>query len=701
MKKFFRWLPALLLCAAMGVACSDDEPTKGPGGSGIDTPSEISALAKSDEGADITIIAVDQRKIEWQITPRPDCKSYRVDVKVKNRFRNDLWEARKTTPELTWEEYAQLRMFATDGTGAGAWKGTEDGVSEPRDFSTDMTIFQGFWLPDMEYIIMVWGCLSDNGTNPSEYTEMTVRTESAGELIGNPEVAQTSQANARFTQIFYTPNEDCAGYFHLDTPKAHVDEILAAGFSEAELSDIVISFGAPSTEAVDYTLDWGFNPPKNEIYSLGVAYDANYTRNPKIFYHAYELKPKDPNMELPQYKFTFVKTSSCVVRFDVEFDYPTTINAYYCLDPSPAGQLPTNAADLAANGGWIVSKDDPEQWQFVNPDTDYKILITARNKQYDLVEPMGVHDLCHTKPMGNFDEPKEKMRIEVPELGDKTKFRVDFYPAEDISCFFFCTLEKGMTYYDPITAQMTDTDLTDPKNIATMRSYMINNANIASPLIGARESWGDFTYTGLEPGKEYVTFVLAETWDGNFVDVQYKTISTKDNPGGPNPKIEFGEVTIKEDKTEWNVQLIPNADVYYMRYCGTSVESASNSLDDPKNATMEEKFTAWSEYVLGEAGMYNNGTEAVSGGLLRNDMLVLALGYGRDENGDDVYSDLAVMCYYYATNTYEELKLPESVKAAIAKVVAKHDLKQKATPKMAKPLPVLEESNSCCIIRNK
>lgn len=698
MKKFFRWLPALLICTAMSVACSDDDtpdvvvpPTPGS--------NETEVRAQTEEGADIVLISKDQRKFEWQVIPRADCKSYRVDVKVAARVQNDLYEAQKTNPELTYVELTQLKMFANDGSGAGSWVGTVDGVSEPRDFSTDMTIFQNFMLPDMEYVIMVWGCLTDQGTNPAEYTELKVRTDSAGELIGNPVVAQRSVANTRKTQIYYTPNEDCAAFFYLDTPKDDVvDYLNHEGFSDATLSDVICSFfSAPATTAIKPIVDWGFNADPNHIvYSIAVAMDANYTRNPTLSFHEYHVLPKDPTVPAPEYSFKFEKCSSLVACFEITCDNKETMNAYYCLDPNDVG-LPKNAAELATKGGWIVAPETTKHWQYVSPDTEYHILITARNNQSVLVEPMDRLPFCHTKPIGNFDQPKEWMKWSKSTDTDKTKFRIDFEPdVEKISCFFYCTLEKGSCYYDPVTQQMTDIDLTDPKNIARMRTYMINNANQATPLQGDPESYNYFSYTGLTPGKDYVTFVLAETWDGNFVDVQYMEVTTKENNGGPKPEITFGDVKVDEENMSWEVMLKPNDDVYSMRYCGSTETAASVRIDDYDFETTPdaEKLQAWTEFILGDVALKNFGSQTFVGGKITDNMLVIAIGVGRDEDGEDVYSKLAVMRLDYDTKKYEQLNLGPKAQEVIQKVIAKHNLAQKKAPIPAKPLPGYGPANN-------
>ncbi len=703
MKKFFRWLPALLICSAMSVACSDDPDTPKVD-TPVDNPTEV--RAKTSEGADITLIATDTRRFEWQITPRSECFSYRVDVKMRARMNEDYRMAAMEDSELTYEQYVQNRMFASDGTGAGAWVGTtEDGVSEPRDFSTDMTIFQSVMLPDTEYIIMVWGCRNNEGGNPAEYTEMRVRTDSAGDLIGNPEVSLDIITNTRYSQVKYTPNEDCAAYFRWELPEADVQEFLETVGDEAALSDIVCSYVISyATEASTSTRDllaWQAQGCDTKTSVIAVAMDGNLTRNPTLFYGRYELKPSDPTIPAPDYKFTFIKNSALVVRFDLELVGEHTMNAYYCLNPSLVGQLPNNALELVLLGGWIVPREDPYQWQYVTPDTDYKLRITARNDQ-SVLKDMEEVKLCHTYPLGNFDVSKDEMKYEQSGDSDKTKFKMEFYPSENISCFMYCTLEKPSFYYDPIKEQVTDIDLTDPKNVEYMRTYMINYANIASPLQGDREHWGDFTYTGLEPGTTYTTFVLAETWDGNFVDVQYHDVTTVDNPGGPDPEVTFGEISVDKDKMEWSVEIIPNGDVFSMRYCCSTEIEASARIDDYDFETTpdEEKLAAWTEYILGDVALTNHGSKATSGGPIKNDELVLAIGQGM-KDGDVVNSALAVARLDYNTMEAKVLNLSPKAQETIAKVVAKHLKAEKAVRTAAKPLPGLQESNAYRIIRCK
>lgn len=686
MKKFLRWLPALLLFSAVSVACSDDPDNPTPEPDPNPTPG-TKVEAQTTEGADITLVATSTDKIEWQVTPHSECLSYRVEFKMRARFAEDYRMALRTEPDMSYEEYTKVRMFATDGTGAGAWKGAVDGVGEPRDFSTDMTIFQGVMIPDAEYQIMVWGCRTDDGNNPAEYTEMTVRTNSAGELIGNPEVALSVITNTRYTQVTYTPNEDCAGFFWWELARADFDEFFESGGTEKEFMDIacsyVLDYATEEVENVRDLLAWGDKDTRST--AVAIAMDGNLTRNPTIFYAHYDLKEPDPNVAPAKYSCEFVKCSSMMLRFDVTFESETTKWVYYCLNPS-GGQLPNNEYDLVLNGGWMVSKDDPYQWQYVEPDTDYSIFITATNTDEQVLK-MEELDLCQTKPIGTFDQPKDLMKWEKVDGNDKTKFRINFYPNEEqIACYFFMTLEKGMCYPDPVTGGMTDIDLTDPKNVETMRMYMIQHANLNTPLSGKAEA--HFTYTACEPDTDYVTFVLAETWDGNFVDVQYMNVRTAPNDGGEDPKVEFGEDAVDKDNMRWSVEIIPNEDVYSMRYLVCTEDEASARIDDLESATDEEKLKAWTEYVMGEAAMTNYGQTTTLEGRITDDMLALAIGIGKNhETGKDVYSDLAVMRLNYDTMESEVLTLSPEAQKAIAKAVAERFEAEKTARVAAKPLP--------------
>lgn len=241
-----------------------------------------------------------------------------------------------------------------------------------------------------------------------------------------------------------------------------------------------------------------------------------------------------------------------------------------------------------------------------------------------------------------------------------------------------------MCYPDPVTGEMTDIDLTDPKNVETMRMYMIQHANLNTPLSGKAEAY--FTYTACEPDTDYVTFVLAETWDGNFVDVQSMNVRTAPNDGGEDPKVEFGDVTVDKDNMSWSVEIIPNEDVYSMRYLGCTEKDASAGID-LESATDEEKLKAWKDYVMG-AGMPNYGETTTSGGKISDDMLVLAIGIGKNhETGDNVFSNLAVMRLNYDTMEYEELTLGQEAQKAIAKAVAERFEAEKTARVAAKPLP--------------
>lgn len=693
MKKFFRWLPAMLACAAISVACSDNPTPDVPPGS------EVSVRADTPEGANIDLVAKDYRKIEWTVTPGADCASYRVEVLPYARYKNDWFEMKKGNPEISEKKFAELRMFATEGNGAGAWEGTQGGVSEPRDFSTDMSIFQTFFLPNTEYIIMVYGCLNSDGTGPGEYTSLRVTTPAyEGGVIGNPKVAQEAIGMYRYTKISYTPNDDCAYYFMMDLPKTHVTEILEE-FDEATLADIICSFSqGPSSQALDYTLDWGFKAdPKNIITSVAVALDGNYMHNKTVSYCDYHTKERDPNMKQPEYEFTMGKASSRFMYFKTDFPTETTVNVYYALVPSPSGlQIPKDAIDLATNG-WGVSKNGvDDQWWVVEPETTYRMFITARNAQSDLIDPMEDIEVCTTKPVGHFNVSPDKLKVD---LGiEKTKTMVTFTPDEDIAIWFHCILETGSLYYDPVTQKVTDIVLTDPKNVLTTRKYLLANANISNIRM-SKEAYSSWGYTGQDPDKDYTFLMLGETWDGNYIDVQYIDYTTMDNPGGKNPAVTFGKYSVSEDKTTWSVEIVPNADSRLMRYCGSTETAASAKLDDPKNATDEQKLAAWTEYILGDVALTNYGTTArINDSKITDDMLTLAISFG----SENAISKLAVLRLDYDTKEITEwTPTTASAHAIVAKILAKHNLTYKPAAKPAKSLPSIETPENMRGIRCK
>lgn len=682
MKRIFKWLPALLAFAALSVACKTDDPTPAPGPEEEPWVQEQKVEAQTSEGASIEFVSVDLQKFEWTITPNPDCLAYRVEVIMKDRALNLLWEAQKTDPSLTFEGWAEQTMFATDGSGAPSWTGAVDGVGEPRDFSSDMTIFQGYVFPDTEYYIMVWGCLSADGNSPSEFTCMTVKTNDPGELIGNPEVELQHECTYRFTQTTAIPNEDCAYFNVMVLPQADVDEYLAQEqFSEATLLNVISSFSiAPETEAVQTTaLDWGFNAdPTHVIGAVAVARDGNLKPNPKLFYDQYTVLEKDPTAELPSYTYTFKRNSAYAVEFRVEYDPETTSNAYYSIQPNSSG-TPKDAADMIQNGGWVVGPEEFDQFQYVSPDTHYEIWLTARNYQSDILE-MEKLDLCDTKSVGTFDVDASNFKSELTSVS-KTQATVSFEPTDEISCWFFLALAKGEVYYDPVTGESTGLDVTDPANKEKARVYLMNNGNIFTQNTSwiVEDDWNHFTYTGMEPGKEYVHMCLAETWDGNFVDVQYVPITTSDNTGGDDPQITFDmdQSIVDAENLTWQVRFSPNDHVTQMYYCICSETEACALLDQGVDAPMDQKYTAWSEYVLGEAGMNNAGVAITLGPTaIYDNMLALAIGYGavNPDTNERYLSPLAVLRLNLETMQMEDISQEaqsDETKAAVAAMMAK------------------------------
>lgn len=689
MKRFLKWLP-FLAAAALVASCSKDEPAGVGGNDGGDKEYATEANALTAEGANIKLRTTDYTSFEWQVVPNSDCLSYRCDVYMYDRFMNDLWEQRKTRPELTEEEYVEERLFAQDGSGAGTWAGE-------RDFSSQETIFQqSTMFPDTEYVVFVYGCLSDDGNNPSELTKLVVRTADPGPLVGNPRVQVDAVANQRATQAYITPNEDAA-YFNLFTlPGQDVRDFLE-NFTEEQLCNVTSSFvGSPISSAEctydadlgvtcyrDQVLNWGFNAdPNHEIASIGVARDVNMKMYPVPTIKYYTVAPKNPDAPLPSYTYDPANTvlSAFAVKFRLEFNPETTANVYYSLQPNTSG-VPKDAEDLIMNGGWVVGPGEYDQFQYVTSGVENYIFVSARNYQADIL-PMDTISFGVAPAIPKYGEPSNMadeslFSIEIPEDGvAKTQGRVVFKVGEGISNWYFAALTTGDHYTDPEGENWGDvTSSSNPENTA---AYLFQKGNIFTNADGISEDdWGSFTFTGMEPSTSYTVMALAVTWDSKYVPVQYATFTTSDNTGGPNPNVEFDmdKTVVDATNMQWQVRFVPNEDVTQMYYMILDEVDACTTLPDGVNASMEEKAAAWTERLLStEGGMSNIGNPATLGPTLIDDnMLAIAMAYGStdSESGERYRSALKVLRLDYETLEMEDIsdQLSSSAQAAIQKAV--------------------------------
>ncbi len=709
MKSFFKWLPVLAACAALTASCSKDDPQPGPGGEDEkEYLTEANALTA--EGANIKLDLTDYTTFEWTIVPNSECLSYRCEIMMADRFENDLWEQQKERPDLTATDYAKERMFATDGSGAGTWNGE-------RAFSSSETIFQQAVLfPDTEYYIMVWGCLTPDGENPSEYTQLLVRTADPGELVGSPRVQVEGVVNYRASQGVLIPNEDAAYFNMMTLPGAHVREFLEV-FSEEKLCNVISSFaGSPiSIENCtvdpdfgnvltyrDQALNWGFDADSsNEIATVGVARDVNMKMYPVPAIAYYKLKEKDPNAVPPSYEYTFGDISAYAVRFRLEFDPATTANVYYSLQPNTAG-VPVNAADLIQNGGWVVGPDTFDQFQYISPGVHNYMYVSARNFQADIIEPMDSIGFPDPKPIpvygeaGFMDESEGLFDIKITNI-NKSQATVEFYPDEDkIACYWFAALYKNdEEYVDPDTGQNWG-HLTDPANAANTAAYLIQRGNVftcAAKEI-SKEDWGSYTFTSMESDAEFTCFALAETWEGKLTPVRYADFTTKDNEGGPNPTVSFDLASCIVDQASmtWTVRFVPNEDATRMRFMIITETDVYSVLPDGVESTNEEKATALWERLLGnEGGMENVGTPIILGPTtITDNMLAVAMAYGSQnaETGEAYRSKLYVLRLDLATLQMEEItdQFSADAQALLAKVAAKYEARRAATPVEARPL---------------
>lgn len=569
----------------------------------------LEVYPETSEGAAIKVTGIDYRKIVWEVEPGVDCPSYRVEVFPYVRLLNDLFESRKTSPGMTEDECIKLKMFDQTGSGAGAFEGA-------REYDTDMTIFQGFKFPDFEYLIAVYGCLNEDGTSPGELTKIKVRTKAYDQLVGNPMVKQSYLANYRRTQIFYEPNEDCKYYCYMDVPKKDADDIINE-FGEDFLRELILCFTmSPSSGPTDHVLDWGANAdPENIVTSIVTAMDGNYMRAPKVGTLEYHVQPKPEERDPAEYTITFTRASSYVIQFDFVINPENTMYGFYAMNGAGYGEVGTPTAEDLDYAGWGVTKNDPHQWQFTSPDSDYSVYATARNHYYDLL-PMETWPLGKTKAIGNEitgTAKDEMMQINVKEV-TKTTIKMEFVAdTEAVASWFRMAVEDSDEYGGAL-------NLNDPNSKNKLLSFMRSEADIDGN--DGSEDIRFHAWTGMEPGTLYHQYILAENWDGDWA-LYHNQMNTDMNVGGLNPEV---VITATASDGVFTATFTPNADTNKLMYMVHDDYLTGSGYSDT------QMYNAWLE-LCAEYGLSNLGSVATINRNYVEDserMVALAIPYGKD-----------------------------------------------------------------------
>lgn len=541
---------------------------------------------------------------------------------IENVFLDKIWL--QENPELTENEilssFLQNENFLTMKTdspnGTATYKYSEKLLKNA--------------LPDASYTIFSVGVTDDGGViTYHDVTSIKVQTK-ASQRKGNPTV-NIKPVDVGYASIKYQfiPNADCAYYAYFSTSKNEVDKYIkyfdnkdGEGAGEKNLKQLLRHIDAKYKENVDVsdvTVVYVNDPDKIDaqkgaVYSmLAIAMDEEGNLADTFVRDDRTLKERPENLETPEYSIKVLENSatSAMIDFDLEDncsriywrpltpeEYQTWI-ANFDTPEKKRKELMINSNVCAKHKDGTLNYDILINYA-LNPSTEYTIIAMglgnyAQFSEVNLnVATFTTKELDKTSGTGTAN-----VDIEIVSTS-KTTAAMTYTYTENSRVLFHRITTKVFEIAEGQTVNIDD--LTDKQIIDNLTS---DGGEVWVPLYSNQEiSYFDkHTWTGLNPGDEYVYLAVVEDADGKLNKLKRIPFSTNSSEGGVNPEV----TELKINGIKWEMQgsttapfaitdIIVNNDVKEYKY--VPYYDADLSVT---NATEEERVAKLTAYVK-EAG---------------------------------------------------------------------------------------------------
>lgn len=696
MKNFYR---LLMLVAATSFMMSCDgnkieEGGKTPESEYYEFPLnwEEEGFEGGDNGVTINVSAVEEKNIVFNLVPGSKIKSYRLDVYPKAMLYNLLLnEGCLMTPAQNCEDKVIQLLTNSTGSGAYIFDEQQEDFRTGKEFDWMNTEYSTAQIvPDCEYFILALGCYDENGENPASLSIAHVTTPMK-ELVGDPQIAIEAEVGYRAFIVRYHPNEDCKTFYHWIWSTEEIGEYIDL-FGEKMMRDFCRS---AVYSAYDASLEENLSVRRSfdlatdiirENTAVAVAIDANGTPAAEIIRSDFSL------MEIPDGDFTAranimagERICATLAYFNVEME-KTAMSCFYRLYTSDKAEVLKNASEdeksaeaiSIANEGWGVAnknysfnsetntltgdyyRTSSEVQVELMPDTEYVVAYVAKNGFGQLSE------LCfsqpfRTKPLVR-DNPDaciadiQLTLTDVSRWGFKYNFRYDY---EKTACYRF----QIVAPYDPESPvappdYITDLGKRDKWMDFFYDTYQEGPAGMV-PIVNMWEAeksgYDGYSMFGYESGITYVVAYCAEDVNGVVGPVKFAQATTSVAVPGPNPTISIEMIEYDEADGQVLAQFKANDDTKMIKYFGVNDTDASlysacalNDLVNGQRRTYDEYLTLWESQLI-QLGLDSNAESVILGvnTARQSDkpILVAAIAIG-EENGEDVYSQIACKIYY-------------------------------------------------------
>lgn len=656
----------------------------------------------SDSGVSVEVFDITENNFSITLRPGKDVASYRLDVyplSVMYNFILDECGRGKSAQEV--EETILSHLFNAEGNGGYAFTAKDLG-DDYAEFTIDWgnsTYAQFSPVPDAQYVVAVGACYDDSASQGAmtELTLVYVSTKSK-DVVGNPDVEIEVNAQYKGAVITNVPNSDCAGVYYFATNMDMIDEYVDA-FGDRMLRDFMRHYYVPNTpvpaDATDnlwYQIGPWENPdPTLMITALAIGVDANGTPGKsmkRVDFHLKEI-PADAEQAMMTYSLDEENYSATYAELKVELGKECRSGFHLVLkmdDVNYDGSLMSGrdymegdeslkAALLnhiglygygVANRNYSYDEQKQEatgasftsQWVEYNlsPDTEYVIAYCGKNAFGDLSE-LHFSETFRTKPLVT-DRPQDnKSNCEMTYTGVSTTaftLNLDYDPANTAAVNFVCTYYGGEKEYYDFGGNKIDV----PSETASREewlSFFETTSASAFMNIWPRSMSGHDQYTlaGIDPGIKVTYAYCAEDMDGVLSEVKFASVTTKSLQPGPDPEVSIDPVWDADSQT-WTVKFSMVKDCLKMKY---TLQNDGMYLDRLGKTDMKayQFYDHWDEFV-GSYGLETNYESTTQVSEAGKDYVALAVGFGVDENGDEVISSLK---YVILTKDGEQKKISD------------------------------------------
>ncbi len=692
-----------------------DEPSEGDKVfNGIGVPENIPTPIKwdvekveaTDDGVSIEITEVVNNNFKFVARPGANVASYRLDVFPLCRLYNSLFEQMRAegmnpATEVATEDQIEewILSYVFNSQGAGAYTFSSDQLGDEffnKEFDwTNSSYDQAKIVPNCEYIIVAVGCFDKDGSESQagDLSVCYVHTTSE-ELIGQPAVDIQVETNYTAMQITHLPNKDTSYLYYWcsneDDLTPYIETYGAKQYIDFMRNTV---YAAPSVEDpnnLSYYVNFGAATDV-KIMATAVGCDANETPSDEFQSKVFTLKQR-PDDRLPGKAEVWVDQEhlgASMFMVDYTIERNTWALFFNVLKKEEAdAYADASEEELAALGyqlrtsGWGVNNhnykydiEEDELWgdsdsgsevwmAGVQPETEYVIVYTAVNPYGDIA-PVQFSESFKTKALVT-DAPEQcaaDINLEMTTLGvDGIKTDFTFNP-DKLAQFHFTFIQGDVafpvaedssreklinaTYYGITTAMVADENgMLKPSEVGTNANHWPATPNGSD----------DYSWFALTPNTRYVVAYVAEDWNGVLGEVKFAEATTDALVGGPNPEVKLS--TVQNDEGEWFFQFETVKDCYMMYYAVVSQDLYPDQTLIGTDGSYDYWYKAlYSFFVNQEAYMATyrqNFTEPLN--LNGGYCLALAIGWGKDADGNDVASRMHTLIYNKRKNTIKTLE---------------------------------------------